>query len=159
MKLQKNQAWIGGLGCLLVLAAGPAFGQNKGGAPKPLPHLFWIWSNSAGDTHVEEIKLSDKKFAKIPGVLVEFHLGGKPPAGHLDATKLHNAPAHEFAVTISGKIDVVASDGSKAHLEAGDIAYLDDTTGKGHTASGGGGASISLAVEKGFDFKAWARGE
>ena len=159
MKLHTNIAWIGGLGCLLALSSGVVFGQAKAATPAPSPNLFRLWSDSAGDTHVEEIKLSDKKFAKIPGVLVEFHLGGKPPAGHLDATKLHNAPAHEFAVTISGKIDVVASDGSKAHLEAGDIAYLDDTTGKGHTASGGGGASISLAVEKGFDFKAWARGE
>jgi hypothetical protein len=158
MKLHTKQAWIGGFGCLLVLAAGAAVGQNIGGASKPLPHLFRIWSDSAGDTHIEEIKLSDKKRAKIPGVLVDFHLALKPPDGRAAAMKLHNAPAHEFAVTISGKIDVVASDGSKAHLEAGDIAYLDDTTGKGHTANGNG-ASISLAVQNGFDVKAWARGE
>ena len=158
MKFHSHQAWSAGLGCLLVLAAGAALGQTTGGASKPLPHLFRIWSDSAGDTHIEEIKLSDKKRAKIPGVLVDFHLAVKPPDGRAAAMKLHNAPAHEFAVTISGKLDVVASDGSKAHLEAGDIAYLDDTTGKGHTANGNG-ASISLAVQKGFDVKAWARGE
>jgi hypothetical protein len=155
MKLHANKAWIGGLGCLLVLAAGAAVGQNIGGASKPLPHLFRIWSDSAGDTHIEEIKLSDKKRAKIPGALVDFHLGAVPPEA---ATKLHAAPDHEFAVTVSGTIDLQASDGSKAHLAAGDIAYLDDTTGKGHTANGNG-ASISLAVQKGFDVKAWARGE
>ena len=155
MKLHANQAWIGGLGCLLTVAAGVAFGQAKGGTPPPLPHLFRIWSDSAGDTHIEEIKLSDKKRAKIPGALVDFHLAAVPPEA---ATKLHPAPGHEFAVTISGKIDLQASDGSKAHLEAGDIAYLDDTTGKGHTAKGDG-SSISLAVEPGFDVKAWASGE
>ena len=60
-------------------------------------------------------------------------------------------------MTVSGTIDLQASDGSKAHLAAGDIAYLDDTTGKGHTAKVEGG-SISMRVEPGFDVKAWARG-
>ncbi|HWA68911.1 MAG TPA: hypothetical protein VG821_03635 [Rhizomicrobium sp.] len=155
MKLHTNIAWIGGLGCLLALSSGVAFGQAKAATPAPSPNLFRLWSDSAGDTHVEKIKLSDKKLAKIPGATVDFHLGGIPPEA---ATKLHPAPGHMFAVTISGKIDLVASDGSKAHLEAGDIAYLDDTTGKGHTAKGDG-SSISLAVDPGFDVKAWARGE
>ena len=155
MKLHANKVWKGGLGCLVALASGVAFGQTAGGTPPPLPHLFRIWSDAAGDTHIEEIKLSDKKRAKIPGALVDFHLGAVPPEA---ATKLHAAPDHEFAVTVSGTIDLQASDGSKAHLAAGDIAYLDDTTGKGHTAKVEGG-SISMRVEPGFDVKAWARGE
>ena len=85
MKFHSHQAWIGGLGCLLVLAAGAALGQTTGGASKPLPHLFRISSDAAGDTHIEEIKLSDKKRAQIPGVVVDFHLAMKPPAGRAAA--------------------------------------------------------------------------
>jgi len=58
MKLR--HAWVAGLAGLLFLAAGIVVGQQKkaAGVPMPPPHLFRIWSDAKGDTHIEEIKLA-----------------------------------------------------------------------------------------------------
>lgn len=150
--------WMVGLGGLLVLATGIAVSQqrNAAGAPVPLPHLFRIWSDAGGDTHIEEIKLANNRAATIPGSTVDFHLFG--PLVPETAATLHHAPAREFAVTISGTIDLEAADGTKIHMGPGDIAFLDDTSGKGHKALVKG-ASVSMRVPDNFDVKAWARGE
>jgi hypothetical protein len=80
------------------------------------------------------------------------------PAGE-GAVKLHNAPARQLAVTVAGKIDVEASDGTKVHLDTGDMAFLEDTTGKGHSTHEAGASSLFLRVPDNFDIKTWAKGE
>jgi hypothetical protein len=156
MKLR--HAWVAGLAGLLFLAAGIVVGQQKkaAGVPMPPPHLFRIWSDAKGDTHIEEIKLAANRHAMIPGATVDFHLTG--PANPAEAGQLHHAPGKEFAITVTGTIDVEAADGTKARIGPGDIAFLDDTTGKGHKAVVEG-SSISLRVADNFDVRAWARGE
>jgi len=57
---------------------------------------------------------------------------------------------------IYSKIDVEASDGTKAHLDVGDTALLEDTIGKGHKTLAEGAGSVFLRVP---DVKTWARGE
>jgi hypothetical protein len=59
---------------------------------------------------------------------------------------------------LSGKIDVEASDGSRAHLDVRDMAFLDDATGKGHKTFEEGGASVFLRLPEQFDGDGWARG-
>jgi hypothetical protein len=134
--------------------AGFLFAQKKSAFP-PQPHLFHIWSDANGDTHLEELKLANNRRPMIQGVTMNFS-GLAAPEG---APLLHHAPARQFAVTVSGKIDVEVSDGTKAHLEVGDMAFLEDTTGKGHKTLEEGAGSIFLRVPSDFDIKAWARGE
>lgn len=131
-----------------------AFGQQDAPIPPPQPHLFRLWTDASGESHIKEIKLGNDKRPMIPGVTMNF---SGTPAGP-NARKFHHSPAHQFAVTVSGKIDVEASDGSKAHLETGDMFFLEDTTGKGHKTSEEGAASIFLRVPDDFDVEAWARG-
>ena len=143
-------------GCALFVAASLALSQQKKTpVPPPQPHLFHIWSDAKGDTHLEELKLANNRRPMIPGVTMNF---SGLPAGP-NAAQLHHAPAHQFAITVSGKIDVEASDGTKAHLEVGDMAFLEDTTGKGHKTLEEGAGSVFLRVPEDFDVKAWARGE
>ncbi len=144
-----------GLSGLLVLAAGVAVSQERKVMSPPQPHLFHFWSDAKGDTHLEEIKLGNNRRAMISGVTMNF--SGLPATER--ARLLHNAPARQFAVTVSGKIDVEASDGTKAHLDAGDMAFLEDTTGKGHKTFEEGASSVFLRVPDDFDIKTWARGE
>jgi hypothetical protein len=99
--------------------------------------------------------LANNRRAMIPGVTMNFS-GLPAPEG---AALLHHAPARQFAVTVSGRIDVEASDGAKAHLEVGDMAFLEDTAGKGHKTLEEGAGSIFLRVPDNFDIQAWARGE
>jgi len=142
---------------VVLLSIGVALSQQakKAGTPPPQPHLFHLWTDAKGDTHMEEIKLSNNRRASITGITMNF---SGLPAGE-GAALLHHAPARQFAVTVSGKIDVEASDGTKAHLEPGDISFLEDTTGKGHKTLEEGASSIFLRVPDNFDIKAWARGE
>ncbi len=91
----------------------------------------------------------------IPGATLNF---SGLPAG-AGAVLLHHAPAHQFAITVSGKLDVEASDGTKAHLDVGDMAFLEDTAGKGHKTFEEGAGSVFVRVPDSFDVKAWARGE
>ncbi len=156
MKVSRTATIIGVSG-LLVMATGIALSQQAKKAPvlPPQPHLFHFWSDAKGDTHVEEIKLANNKRALIPGVTVSFT---GLPAG-ANAVLLHNAGIRQLAVTVSGKIDVEASDGTKVHLDVGDMAFLEDTTGKGHKTWEEGASSVFLRVPDNFDIKAWARGE
>jgi hypothetical protein len=90
-----------------------AFGQQDAPILPPQPHLFRLWTDASGESHIKEIKLGNNKRPMIPGITMNF---SGTPAGP-NARKFHHSPAHQFAVTVSGKIDVEASDGSKAHLE------------------------------------------
>ena len=59
----------------------------------------------------------------------------------------HNAPRTQFAIVIQGEVELTAGDGEVRRLSAGDIALLDDTTGKGHkTASVGVKDHIALMI-------------
>jgi hypothetical protein len=154
MKL-RSIPMIAGLSGLLVLAAGIAVSQERKPVPPPQPHLFHLWTDAQGDTHLEEIKLANNRRPMVPGVTINF--SGLPGRG--GPPLLHNAPARQFAITVSGAIDVEASDGTKAHLATGDMAFLEDTTGKGHKTIEEGASSVFLRVPADFDIKAWARGE
>jgi hypothetical protein len=131
-----------------------AFGQQASPVLPPQPHLFHLWTDAAGETHIQEIKLGNNRRPAIPGVTMNF---SGTPAGP-NAKNFHNSPAHQFAVTVSGKIDVEASDGSKAHLETGDMFFLEDTKGKGHKTLEEGASSIFLRVPDDFNVDTWARG-
>ncbi len=107
MKL--HHTWIAGLAAL-VIASGIAISQQKKTpVPPPQPRLFHIWTNAKGDTHLEELKLANNRRPMIPGVTMNFS-GLSAGEG---AALLHHAPAHQFAITVSGKIDVEASDGTR----------------------------------------------
>ncbi len=147
--------WIVALAGLLIASGIAISQQKKTPVLPPQPHLFHIWTDAKGDTHLEELKLANNRRAMIPGVTINFS-GLPAPEG---AAQLHHSPAHQFAVTVSGKIDVEASDGTKAHLDVGDMAFLEDTTGKGHKTLEEGAGSVFLRVPDDFDVKAWARGE
>ena len=136
----------------LALGAGVVMSQQK---PSDGPHLYRVWSDANGDTHLEEIDISTKGRVLIPGVVVNYS-GNTPPAG---SEKLHNTSFRQFAVTVYGQIDVETSDGTKAHLRTGDMSFVEDVTGKGHRTIEKGSQSVFLRVPDGFDVKKWAAGQ
>jgi len=135
----------------LVLAAGVVMSQQK--RPEG-PHLYRVWSDAKGDTHLEEIDITTKGRVLIPGAVMNFS-GNTPPAG---GEKLHNTGSRQFAITVYGQIDVETSDGSKAHLRTGDMSFVEDVTGKGHRTIEQGSQSVFVRVPEGFDVKKWAAG-
>ncbi|MEO5922339.1 MAG: hypothetical protein ABIR70_00775 [Bryobacteraceae bacterium] len=135
----------------LLCASGIVMSQQKPNGPR----LYRMWSDTKGDTHVEEINIATKGRLVIPGIVMNFS-GNTPGAG---SEQLHNTRVRQFAVTVFGELDVEASDGSKAHLRTGDMSFVEDVQGKGHKTFEKGAQSVFLQVPEGFDVKKWAAGQ
>jgi quercetin dioxygenase-like cupin family protein len=45
----------------------------------------------------------------------------------------HPTPARQYFVALSGELEVYVSDGQMRRVRAGDVVYLDDLAGRGHT--------------------------
>jgi hypothetical protein len=73
-----------------------AFGQEAATVLPTQPHLFHIWSDANGDTHIQEIKLANNKRALISGLTMNF--SGTPVGPN--AKQFHNASARQFAINV-----------------------------------------------------------
>jgi hypothetical protein len=98
-----------------------------------------------------------------------------PDAGAVDITQMiagvydrstsarpadwHTAPRKQFAIDMTGELEVELSSGARQKIGAGDLVFLEDTTGKGHvTRPAGPITNVFLHVPEDFDVVAWARG-
>ena len=60
----------------------------------------------------------------------------------------HNAPDHQFVVTLSGVTEIEASDGEVRRFGPGEILLVEDTSGKGHrTRYEGARSALHIPVE------------
>jgi hypothetical protein len=70
----------------------------------------------------------------------------------------HTAPRKQFAINMSGALEVELTDGTRRTIES-DLVFLEDTTGKGHiTRALGPITNVFLHVADDFDVVAWASG-
>ncbi len=153
----------------LALAAAPAssasanpgsvlMAQNAPTSTAPLPNtsvqprLFHVFATPDGESHFEELKIAAN--------------AGPLPLSSLSALSYnptnvtwHHAPTPQFAINLSGDLQVETSDGQKHQIGPGDLVYLDDTQGKGHiTRLLGPVTCMFIRPQPGFDVIAWARG-
>jgi hypothetical protein len=142
-------------GLTLLMFAPLMLTSQQTTVPPAMPHLYHIWSDGKGITHLEEIKLLNNTRARIEGVSVNFP--GMPVPG--GGPQMHRSVLRQLAITVSGQIDVEAGDGTKAHLNVGDMAFLEDLTGQGHKTLAAGAASVYLRVPDNFDVRKWAAGQ
>ena len=108
-----------------------------------------IYADAKGESHFEDVEVPMKTAPNNTGLIsdmvtakgVMFRSSGDY---FID---WHNAPRRQFVVNLTGSVEIVASDGRKRVLGPGSILLADDTTGKGHTSRGLGGAErISLFI-------------
>ncbi len=117
------------------------------------PRLLHVYATADGESHIEEISVA-------------------PAAGTLPLTGLraisyqpnkvnwHLAPQPQFAINLTGNLQVETSDGDKRKVGPGDLVYLEDTHGKGHiTRLLSPVTALFIRPVDGFDLKAWAKGE
>jgi hypothetical protein len=117
------------------------------------PKLLHVYNTPDGETHLEEITVAPN--------------AGNLPLNWLRAISYkpnkvdwHHAPQPQFAINLTGEIQVEVSDGSKHHIGPGDLVFLDDTVGKGHiTRLLSPVTALFIKPVDGFDIHAWARGE
>ena len=117
--------------------------------------LIRIYTKPNGDSAVEEIEI-------------------RPNAGPIPVTQMtasvyagsgtrkpdwHNAPRKQFAINMTGDLEVEITGGERKKIGAGDLVFLEDVTGKGHvTRPLGPITNMFITVADGFDVVAWARG-
>ena len=145
------------LSALLLVGSGVVLSQQQRAVDGP--RLYRVWSDTQGETHLEEINIATKGRATIPGIVMNFSGVVTGPAGPRGGEQLHNTGVRQFAITVFGQIDVEASDGTRAHLRTGDMSFIEDVTGKGHRTFETGSQSVFLRVPEDFDVKKWAAGQ
>ncbi len=117
------------------------------------PKVFHVYATADGESHFEEIAVA-------------------PTAGNLPLDWLraisykpnkvdwHLAPQPQFAINLTGDLQVETSDGSKHKIGPGDLVYLEDTHGKGHiTRLLSPVTALFIRPADGFNLHAWANGE
>ena len=117
------------------------------------PRLFHVYATPDGESHLEQLSVA-------------------PTAGTLPLTGLraisykpnkvdwHLAPRPQFAINLTGELQVETSDGSKHKIGPGDLVYLEDTHGKGHiTRLLNPVTALFIIPPDGLDIRAWAKGE
>lgn len=91
-----------------------------------------LYSGADGETHAEEINLSQVSAAQpelLKGEGVRFATRG---AGTSD--DWHVTPRRQYLITLKGHAEIEIGGGKIVHATTGSVLLIDDTTGKGHRA-------------------------
>ena len=152
------------LAAALALAVQPSMGRAAMAAETSVvtapvantsvqPKVLHVYATADGESHLEVISVA-------------------PTAGTLPLTGLravsynpnkvdwHHAPQPQFAINLTGDLQVEVSDGTTRKIGPGDLVFLEDTHGKGHiTRLLGPVTALFIRAADGFDIHAWARGD
>jgi hypothetical protein len=141
-----------------ALAAGAALAQPAPGSTVAAPvnntsnppKLLHVYSTPDGQSHLETITVSAKA-ATLP--LTGLRAISYQP----NKVNWHNAPAPQFAINLTGYLQVELSDGTKHKIGPGDLVFLEDTKGKGHiTRLLSPVTALFIVPAPGFNIHKWA---
>ena len=137
-----------------VLAGGSALAQS-GANPANRARFFRIYATPSGGSEIEEVEISpDAKPVPLTQMTASVYGGSGARA-----PDWHTAPRRQFAINMTGELEVEITSGRRQKIGAGDLVYLEDLTGKGHvTRALGPITNLFLHVPESFDVVAWARG-
>lgn len=140
-------------GAALLLGGARAFAQS--GAAVHEAKVVRIFATPDGGSRVEELTISPN--AK-PIDITRMTAGAYRGSG-ATAPDWHTAPRKQFAINMTGELEVELTDGSRRKIGS-DLVYLEDLTGKGHvTRALGPITNVFLHVPEDFDVVAWAAGK
>ena len=156
-----NRAAIAFAAAAAVLAAGAALAQPAPGSTVAAPvnntsnppKLLHVYADAKGETHLETITVSPKA-AMLP--LTGLRAISYQP----NKVNWHHAPTPQFAINLTGYLQVELSDGMKHKIGPGDLVFLEDIKGKGHiTRLLSPVTALFIVPAPGFDIHKWAAGE
>jgi quercetin dioxygenase-like cupin family protein len=137
----------------LLLGGGRVVAQTGTAAVEA--KLVRVYATPDGGSRVEELTISPE--AK-PIDITRMTAGAYRGSG-ATAPDWHTAPRKQFAINMTGELEVELTDGTRRRIGAGDLVFLEDVTGKGHvTRALGPITNLFLHVPEGFDVVAWAAG-
>ena len=145
---------LGVSGAALLLGGGRAFAQ-AGAPPANEAKVVRVYATADGGSRVEELTSSpDAKPIDITRMTAGAYRasGARAPDGH-------TAPRKQFAINMTGELEVELTDGTRRKIGS-DLVFLEDLTGKGHvTRALGPITNVFLHVPEDFDVVAWAAGK
>ncbi|MFC1607838.1 hypothetical protein ACFL47_07695 [Candidatus Latescibacterota bacterium] len=133
---------------LLVTAMGAAFAgcgnADADDTTSASMKYVRVYADEQGGSHFEDMELEitqgELGTANVPKVGISrafstskmfFVTAEVKRPEHREIT-WHTAPARQFVIWLTGKIEIETSDGEKRTFGPGDIVLAEDTTGKGH---------------------------
>ena len=117
------------------------------------PKIFHVYATADGNSHFEQITVSPTA-ANLP--LTSLRAISYQP----NKVNWHNVPTPQFAINLTGYLQVEVADGAKHKIGPGDLVYLEDAKGKGHiTRLLSPVTALFISPAPGFDVHKWASGE
>jgi hypothetical protein len=137
-----------------LLAGARALAQSEARVGATAAKVVRIYATPDGGSRVEELTISpDAKPVDITRMTASVYSGSGARA-----PDWHTAPRKQFAINMTGELEVEVTDGTR-HRIGSDLVYLEDTTGKGHvTRALGPITNVFLQVPDDFDIVEWAAG-
>ena len=141
-------------GAALLFAGGRALAQSASAQGSTEAKVVRIYATPDGGSRVEELTISpDAKPIDITRMTASVYGGSGARA-----PDWHTAPRKQFAINMTGELEVELTDGTRRRIGS-DLVYLEDLTGKGHvTRALGPITNVFLHVPDDFDVVAWAAG-
>jgi hypothetical protein len=141
----------GALGALAAAARAGAQGERPAQDADAGIAITHVYASEDGESHLETVAVRGA-FDQIP--LTAMVMNAYRPQN----VDWHVAPARQFAMNITGELEVEVSDGTKRVIGPGDPVFIADTTGKGHiTRLLSPVTFVFLIPPEDWDFQAWAR--
>jgi hypothetical protein len=138
----------------LLAAGGRAIAQAQA-AGATEAKVVRVYATPDGGSRVEELVISpDAKPIDVRRMTAGAYRGSG-----VRAPDWHTAPRKQFAINMTGELEVELTDGTRRKIGS-DLVFLEDTTGKGHvTRALGPITNVFLHVPDDFDVVAWAAGK
>ena len=142
-------------GATVLLAGSRALAQTGAAAAATAAKIVRVYATPDGGSRVEELTISpDAKPIDITRMTAGAYRGSG-----VRAPDWHTAPRKQFAINMTGSLEVELSDGTRRKIGS-DLVFLEDTTGKGHvTRALEPITNVFLHVPDDFDVVAWASGK
>src|SRR5690606_1659515 len=141
-------AGIATLACPSLSRAQTSSGELKA-------RLIHIYATPDGESHHAIVEISNDA-GEIPVTSMTARAYARNTT---NSGEWHTAPRRQFAINMTGDLEVEISDGSRHRIGQGDLVFLEDTTGKGHvTRVLSPVTNLFIHVPQDWDMLSWARG-
>jgi quercetin dioxygenase-like cupin family protein len=143
------------LGGMAAALAGSRTLAQTGAAGVTDAKLTRIYATPDGESHFEDLVISPDAG---PLAVTQMTAGVYRGSG-ATAPDWHTAPRRQFAINMTGSLEVEISNGTRRKIGPGDLVFLEDLTGRGHvTRALGPITNLFIHVAEDFDVVAWSRG-
>jgi hypothetical protein len=113
-------------GIATVVGSSVSRAQNSGANEKA--RLIHIYATPDGESHHQIVEIANDA-GELPVTAMTARAYARSANSVPD---WHTAPRRQFAINMTGSLEVEISDGSRHQIGQGDLVYLEDITGKGH---------------------------